>query len=147
MKKTFTTFSGQVVFLTILVAIVLILAALLPPRLQKIEGFSSGGARSRMLTYSAIDGQAMDTFNNNALTNNGENPTQTCVRTIGGLHCNGGDDATVGKIDPFYGLPSDSLCAGSSLTKGNGNICLDETTQQLLTSRGGNVTWGDSQIG
>ena len=146
MKKSFTTFSGQVIFLSILVAIVLILAALLPPKFQNVEGFS-GARSSRMLNYSAVDGSAIDTFNNNSLTNGGENPKQSCVRTVGGLHCNGGDDATVGKIDRFYGLPSDSSCAGSSLTKGNGNICLDDSTHKLLTSRGGNVTWGDSQIG
>jgi hypothetical protein len=146
MKKTFTTFSGQVIFLIILVAIVLILAALLPPKMQNVEGFS-GVRSSKMLSYSAVDGSAIDTFNNNSLSNGGQNPNQSCVRTIGGLHCNGGDDATVGQIDRFYSLPSDTSCAGSSLTKGNGNICLDDSTKQLLTSRGGNVTWGDSQIG
>ena len=147
MKKSFTTFSGQVIFLIILVVIVVILAALLPPRMKNVEGFS-GARSSRMLNYASVDGRPIDSFNNNNLQYGGENAKKSCVRAAGGLYCNGGDDATLGKIDKFYSMKSDTSCPGSGLSKGNGNICLDKTTKGLLTSRGGNVTWGgDSQIG
>jgi hypothetical protein len=36
-------------------------------------------------------------------------------------------------------LPSDVQCQASGLTKSGGNVCLDETTSKLITTRGGNA--------
>jgi len=128
MKKTF---SGQVIFLSVMFLVVLILAALLPFQwTSKIDGFTPS---SKMVNYASVGGQPVDTLNNHLLSTDA-----SCTRTIGGLHCNGGDNASVGGIDVFYGLSSDMSCGPSNLTKSGGNVCLDPTTTQLLTSRGGN---------
>lgn len=51
------------------------------------------------------------------------------------------------RIDPFFGVKSSQECQGSGYTKGNGNICLTDSLKKDLTTRGGNITGGDSQIG
>jgi hypothetical protein len=126
------TFSAQVIFLTIMLLVVLFLAAILPPHWKNVDGFQS------YTSSTSTDFKPMDTLNTNIM---GEE--QPCVNTVGGLHCKGGDDATVGQIDKFYGFPSDMNCQASGLTKSNGNVCLDNVTTQLLTSRGGNFSWSE----
>jgi hypothetical protein len=131
-------FTGQVFFLIGLIVVVLLLAALLPPQLMAVDGFTG-----RTVDYASLNEKPLDTLNQNTLAG----AAAPCVQTMGGLHCNGGDDAGLGAIDSFYGLPSSTTCSGSGLTRSGGNVCLDKTTSHLMTTRGGNITWGDSQIG
>jgi hypothetical protein len=67
------------------------------------------------------------------------NSTSQCGKIWGlnGLFCQPG--AADKLIDVFYSATSDSSCSGSGYTKGSGNLCLDKTQTQLLTSRGGNA--------
>jgi hypothetical protein len=117
-------FSFQIVFLISMVIAVLILAALISPIWSPVEGYTS------YVDYASLNGK----------TQIGSSLTPTdCTQTVGGLHCDGGDDATVGQLDRFYGLPSDVQCQASGLTKSGGNVCLDETTSKLITTRGGNA--------
>ena len=62
----------------------------------------------------------------------------TCGKVWGfdGLYCQPG--VADGSVDPFYKTTSDMTCEGSGLTKGRGNICLDDKQRKLLTTRGGN---------
>jgi hypothetical protein len=50
-------------------------------------------------------------------------------------------------IDPLFAVESNMTCPGSGLTKSGGNVCLNKTQTQLLTTRGGNATGGNFQIG
>jgi len=57
-----------------------------------------------------------------------------------------GNDAP---IDKFSGTKGSAACDGisSGLTNSKGGLCLSDSQQQLLRTRGGNATGGDSQIG
>jgi hypothetical protein len=50
-------------------------------------------------------------------------------------------------IDRFSSLKSDKKCTGSQYSTSTGYICMDKETEKLLTTRGGNISGGDSQIG
>jgi hypothetical protein len=119
------TFSAQVIFLIVLVLVVLFLASILPPR---VDGFVS---------YSDLAGNSVDTSH---VTATASVPTTTeCQQTFDGLHCGiEKDSKSVGDLDPFYGFKSDMHCQHSGLMKSNGNVCLDDNTYHLLTTRGGN---------
>jgi hypothetical protein len=117
------------------------LSAVLPP--LHLEGF-------RSTTYSTYsDNKSIDSGISHLI-----DPTKEtqCKKIFGfdGLFCN--PESTNGGIDVMYGLPSNSTCPGSGLTKSNGNLCLDKKTLDLMTSRGGNSTGAnttstkDSQI-
>jgi hypothetical protein len=105
------------------------------------EGFSTGALPS--LDYS--------TYHENNVSPNSKKPvmihkntestnsTSQCGKVWGlnGLFCQPGEADKL--IDVFYSATSDSSCAGSGYTKGTGNLCLDKTQTQLLSSRGGNA--------
>jgi len=57
-----------------------------------------------------------------------------------------GDDKP---IDKFSGTRGDINCDGisSGLTNSKGGLCLNDIQTQLLRTRGGNASGGDSQIG
>ena len=52
-------------------------------------------------------------------------------------------------IDKFSGTKGSAECVGKSsgLTNSKGGLCLTDSQQSLLRTRGGNATGGDSQIG
>lgn len=50
-------------------------------------------------------------------------------------------------IDRFSALKSSKVCKGSSYSTSTGYICMDDEATKLLTTRGGNISGGDSQIG
>jgi hypothetical protein len=52
-------------------------------------------------------------------------------------------------IDIFSGVPGSINCDGisSGLSNSKGGLCLNDKQQNLLRTRGGNSTGGDSQIG
>jgi hypothetical protein len=126
-KKTFST---QVIFLIVLIVVVLILAALLPAKLYSVDSFTTNYS-------SSVNNSPIDSMDSELL-----NPSESsCIHTVNGLHCNGGGND---KIDQFNGLPSSVSCPGSGLTKSGGNVCLDKNTNDLMTSRGKNITWSVS---
>jgi hypothetical protein len=128
-------------FLIIFLIIIVLLSAILHPFLIRyglVEGFHS-------TTYS--------TYSNNQSIDSGVSllvdPTKEtqCKKIFGfdGLFCN--PDSIKGGLDVFYGLPSNSTCPGSGLTKSNGNVCLNNDAYNLLTTRGGNATGKSSTSG
>jgi hypothetical protein len=50
-------------------------------------------------------------------------------------------------IDTFSQVPGSSTCAPNPYSNSMGFLCLDETQKQLLSTRGGNSTSKDSEIG
>lgn len=136
-------------FLIIFLVVIVGLSSILPPFFINVEGFYS-------IPYSTYDGaKPIDTYVSNLLTQTKETQCQQFagkkLNDVNGLFCN---STYTGGIDQFYGLSSSPTCQGSGLTKSNGNLCLDDKTYNLLTTRGGNLsntysTSGtkDSQIG
>jgi hypothetical protein len=102
------------------------------------EGFHS-------LNYSTVQGNKPIDSGISMLID--QNNGKQCKKIFGfdGLFC--APDSLNNGIDPFYGLSSSSTCAGSGLTKTGGNLCLNDTTYGLLTTRGGNSGGKDSVIG
>lgn len=49
-------------------------------------------------------------------------------------------------IDRFSALKSSKTCAGSPYSTSTGYVCLDKEAEKLLSTRGGNMSGGDSQI-
>lgn len=49
-------------------------------------------------------------------------------------------------IDRFSALKSSKTCAGSQYSTSTGYICMDKEAEKLLSTRGGNISGGDSQI-
>lgn len=109
------------------------------------EGFTYGQRTNvSPLKYSTTkDNSALDTYIDMMRTQS----NVECKRVMGfdGLFCKPYVADAI--IDPLFAVDSSPTCAGSGLTKGNGNICLNPTQFQLLTTRGGNSTTIDSQIG
>lgn len=133
--------SPNATFLIIFLVLIVFLSAILQPFLLQyglMEGF-------RSTTYS--------TYSNNQSIDSGvsllidPSKESQCKKIFGfdGLFCN--PESTKGGIDVFYGLPSNSTCPGSGLTKSNGNICLNTDSYNLLTTRGGNATGKSSTSG
>lgn len=54
-----------------------------------------------------------------------------------------GDEAP---IDRFSALKSSKTCAGSPYSTSTGYVCMDKEAEKLLTTRGGNISGGDSQM-
>jgi len=50
-------------------------------------------------------------------------------------------------IDRFAALKSSKTCEGSPYSTSTGYLCMDEEAKKLLSTRGGNISGGDSQIG
>jgi hypothetical protein len=50
-------------------------------------------------------------------------------------------------IDRFSALKSSKTCTGSPYSTSSGYICMDKEAEKLLSTRGGNISGGDSQIG
>jgi hypothetical protein len=111
--------------------------------LKKYEFPYSEGFESPLKYTDATTYQATDTLVNNLL----QPSNQTCKKVIGmnGLFCQPFVADNI--IDPLFGTESSTTCAGSGLTKSNGNVCLNDKQYKLLTTRGGNSTGRDSQIG
>jgi len=109
------------------------------------EGFTYGQRSNGVpLKYSTVgDNSAIDTNIDMMRTQS----TVDCKKVMGfnGLFCKPYVADTI--IDPLFAVESSMTCPGSSLTKGNGNICLNPTQITLLTTRGGNAKGGDFQIG
>lgn len=109
------------------------------------EGFTYGQTSNiNPLTYSTFKENApIDTYINMMRTQS----NAECKKVMGmdGLFCKPYVADSI--IDPLFAVESSMTCPGSSLTKGNGNICLNPTQYTLLTTRGGNSTTIDSQIG
>jgi len=109
------------------------------------EGFTYGQRTNVVpLKYSTVS-------NNTALDTNIDMMTAQsnieCKKVMGfdGLFCKPYVADAI--IDPLFAVESSMTCAGSSLTKGNGNVCLNPTQTTLLSTRGGNASGGDFQIG
>jgi len=106
------------------------------------EGFSGSGARPS-LDYSTYPDNHASPDSKKPMMIQSEtsstNTTSQCGKVWGlnGLFCQPG--AADKLIDVFYSATSDMNCPGSGYTKGTGNLCLDKTQSQLLTSRGGNA--------
>jgi hypothetical protein len=109
------------------------------------EGFTYGQRTNVVpLKYSTTsDNSSVDTYID--MMQNKSNVECKKVMGIDGLFCKPYVADAI--IDPLFAVESSMSCAGSSLTKGNGNVCLNPTQYTLLTTRGGNATSIDSQIG
>lgn len=104
------------------------------------EGFKGG------VDYSAYPSQTDTDAYTGALIDQ-DKANVECKRVWGynGLFCN---PETADKlIDPFFNSGSSMNCEGSGITKSSGNVCLNEQQRRLLTTRGGNASGGDAQIG
>lgn len=130
--------STHALFLIAFLVIIVLLSAILPP--LHIEGLR--GMSTNYSTY--VDNQPIDSGVSLLIDPNKE---RDCKKIYGfdGLYCN--PKNLNSGIDILYGLPSNSTCAGSGLTKSNGNVCLDSTSLKLLTTRGGNSTGLNSTTG
>lgn len=104
------------------------------------EGFKGGVEYS---TYPANENT--DTYTGALLDQ--EKANVECKRVWGynGLFCS--PETGDKPIDPFFNSGSSMNCEGSGLTKSSGNVCLNEQQRRLLTTRGGNASGGDAQIG
>lgn len=101
-------------------------------QLRHREGFSTRPS----LEYSSYpEGKAVDSKLSMVIDQSNQ-PACGKVWGFNGLYC--GLGVADGQVDPFYKTTSDMTCEGSGLTKGRGNLCLDDKQRQLLTSRGGN---------
>ena len=72
-----------------------------------------------------------------------------CSKIFGfdGLYCN--PAASNKNVDVYSQAKGDASCFGKSsgLSNSKGSLCLDNTQMALLSTRGGNATGRDSQIG
>ncbi len=105
-------------------------------RYSNYEGFS-------VLGYDS--GSVADSNQNNMITPS----TSDCKKVSGfdGLFCK--PYAADTKIDPFADTPGNLTCFGSSsgLSNSKGSLCLSEQQKNMLSTRGGNQTGAQSQIG
>ena len=111
------------------------------PNIKPHEGFQP---RYKSLDYSTNVGQhAIDSHTSHLIN---EAPS-TCRKVYGfdGLICS--PEIPENKIDIFSNAQGSLDCMGSGLTNSKGSLCLDKTMTDLLSSRGGNSTGRDSQIG
>jgi len=140
--------SRESIFLSVLLAIIIFLSAVLPSSWKSLEGFTQ--FPTEYSTYPA--NQALDS--RVALLTDGSKEKQ-CSKLFGfgksGLFC--GADTPEG-IDAFYGVKGDTNCTqGSGYTNSKGSLCFNDKQLQLLSSRGGNLSptystnTKDSQIG
>jgi len=137
--------SSGATFLILFLIVIVFLSAVLPPFFINIESPIPWIEAFRSTPYSTYDeNQDIDSRVSNLI-----DPTKErqCKKIYGfdGLYCN--PDSLNGGIDVFYGLKSNTSCAGSGLIKSNGNLCLDKASYDLLTSRGGNSTGANSTTG
>jgi hypothetical protein len=70
-----------------------------------------------------------------------------CKKVFGfdGLYCQPG--SVNDKLDIFGDAKGSLDAPGTGLTNSKGSLRLDDKMTKMLTSRGGNATGGDSQIG
>jgi len=104
------------------------------------EGFT--GSAKHSLEYSSYPTNEAIDSKKTMLIDTSSSSTSTkpqCGKVWGlnGLFCT--PDVADKLIDVFYSAKSDMNCAGTGLTKGQGNLCLDKVQQSLLSSRGGNA--------
>jgi len=98
------------------------------------------------LEYGNTTGNVLDS--NSSLLVNGP-PAAECNKVYGfdGLFCK--PYAADKNLDVFSSATSNPSCVGASsgLTNSKGGLCLDETQKRLLTTRGGNASGKEAQIG
>jgi hypothetical protein len=113
-------------------------------KLKKWEFPYNEGFSGKQLTYSTANNNTSLDTQIDLLQNQS---SVECKKVMGfdGLYCKPYVADSI--IDPFFATESSMTCAGSGLTKGSGNVCLNPTQTQLLMTRGGNLTGKDSQIG
>jgi hypothetical protein len=108
-----------------------------------VEGF---GARYNALEYSTSpDEKAADSYTSFLI--NKEGGDAKCKKVFGfdGLYCE--PYLADNKLDIYSEAKGSLDCMGSGLSNSKGSLCLDKKMLNLLSSRGGNVTCPDSQIG
>jgi hypothetical protein len=109
------------------------------------EGFTHGQRPNVVpIAYSTVRENApIDTGINMLRTQS----TVDCKKVMGfdGLFCKPYVADAI--IDPLFATESNMTCPGSGLTKSGGNVCLNPTQTKLLSTRGGNASGGDFQIG
>jgi len=102
------------------------------------EGFHS-------MNYASIDGKPLDSHASYAINNS----TGECRKVYGfdGLFCQ--PDAIDDNIDIYSQSQGNQTCIGSSsgLTNSKGGLCLDANQKAMLTTRGGNASGRDYEIG
>jgi hypothetical protein len=105
----------------------------------KYEGFKGG----EYTTYPA--NASIDSYTSRDIKDTTSG--QACKRVWGfdGLLCN--PSSSDASIDTFSKASSSTTCASSGLTNSTGFLCLDANQSKLMSSRGGNATGRDSQIG
>jgi hypothetical protein len=109
------------------------------------EGFRSfKDAPTGYSTYP--ENQSVDVLTAKEIT-----PTDNQCRKLmgfGGLFCPvTKDEATSNPTDTFSKAEGKTDCESYGLMNSRGYLCLDAKQKQLLTSRGGNATGGNMQIG
>jgi hypothetical protein len=109
--------------------------------IKPYEGFQSN---YNALEYSTNPGQRAIDSHTSYLINQSPN---MCRKVYGfdGLICS--PEVPEHTIDIFSHAQGSLDCMGSGLTNSKGSLCLDKTLMRLLSSRGGNATGRDSQIG
>jgi hypothetical protein len=148
--------SAGAIFLILFLVIIVFLSAVLPANVlswldleggfkKSVSPFSFGSNKegfTTTTTYSTyLDNKPIDSGISNLIDPSKEKDCKK-IKGFNGLFCN--PTELNGGLDVFYGLPSNSTCEGSGLTKSNGNVCLDKASYNLLTTRGGNSTGSNS---
>ena len=110
------------------------------------EGFRT---QLQTLDYSESgNGSALDdTYLNNAINSKQIDCKKVAGFQDSGLFCNPASKER--DVDIYSKAAGDTKCFGDSSGYSNskGSLCLDNKMKYLLSSRGGNATGGDSQIG
>ena len=104
------------------------------------EGFHNGNH----LEYTTNnDHKALDSYSSYLISNQ----EVDCKKVWGfdGLYCK--PYVADNKLDVFSEAEGKKDCKGVGLTNSLGNLCLNDVQKNLLTTRGGNSTGKDSEIG
>jgi hypothetical protein len=120
--------SGSIFLIILLVVVIAI--SLLFPALGGLEAFSGMSS-----SYSTVgSGEAVD--NDVPYLINPSSASCTSIGGLGGLFCSYGATQT---NDPLANPTGSMNCRGTGLTTNGGNVCMSDSTFQLLTTRGGNT--------
>jgi hypothetical protein len=112
---------------------------------QKHSNFENFANNANKLDYSSKeDNSAMDTYKPFLIST----PAAECKTMYGfnGLFC--GPTTPLNPIDKFGNTQGKIDCTDNSgLSNSQGGLCLSDTQKQLLSTRGGNITIRNSEIG
>lgn len=105
------------------------------------EGFVTNNASSEYTNYP--DNNSLDSYKRYEITPTNDN----CKKYMGfnGLLCS--PDAPSNPVDIYSKSPGEPSCKSYSLSNSRGFLCLNDEQIRLLTTRGGNTSSGDMQIG